>query len=94
MSQIRKFAAGGVFTKDIQKAFRVISQIEAGSCWVNTYNIAPPEVPFGGFKASGIGRENGHAAIEHYTQPKTVYVEMNDVDCGLLYTKEWPLISS
>ena len=76
MSQIRKFAAGGVFTKDIQKAFRVISQIEAGSCWVNTYNIAPPEVPFGGFKASGIGRENGHAAIEHYTELKTVMIKL------------------
>jgi len=79
---------GGVFTKDIQRAHRVISQVDAGSCWINTYNLAPPEVPFGGFKASGIGRENGHAALEHYTQTKTVYVEMNDVDCGLLYKED------
>ena len=47
--------------------------------------MAPAELPFGGFKMSGIGRENGLAAIEHYTQYKTVYVEMNDVDCGPLY---------
>ena len=80
--------SGGVFTKDIQRAHRVISQVDAGSCWINTYNLAPPEVPFGGFKASGIGRENGHAALEHYTQTKTVYVEMNDVDCGLLYKED------
>ena len=47
--------------------------------------MAPAEVPFGGFKASGIGRENGTAALEFYSQSKTVYVEMNDVDCGQLY---------
>merc|ERR1719295_659660 len=78
---------GGVFTKDIQRAHRVIDQIEAGTCWINTYSLAPTEVPFGGFKASGIGRENGHAAMESYTQTKTVYVEMNDIDCGLLYSE-------
>ena len=85
---IYDWLSGGVFTKDIQRAHRVISQVDAGSCWINTYNLAPPEVPFGGFKASGIGRENGHAALEHYTQTKTVYVEMNDVDCGLLYKED------
>jgi len=79
---------GGVFTKDLTRAHRVISKIEAGSCWINTFNLAPAEVPFGGYKMSGIGRENGHAAIEHYTQTKTVYVEMNDIDCGLLYREQ------
>ena len=48
--------------------------------WVNTYNLTPIEVPFGGAKQSGIGRENGLAALEHYTQRKTVYVETGDVD--------------
>ena len=76
---------GGVFTKDFGKAHRVSAGLEAGSIWINTFNLAPPEVPFGGFKMSGVGRENGLAAIEHFTQTKTIYVEMNDVDCGLLY---------
>lgn len=62
--------------------------IDAGSVWINTFNLAPCEVPFGGFKASGVGRENGAAAIEFYSQPKTIYVEMNDIDCGQLYTED------
>merc|ERR1712142_24017 len=77
--------AGGVFTKDITRAHRVVNKLEAGITYINTFNLAPAELPFGGYKMSGIGRENGLAAIEHYTQYKTVYVEMNDVDCGPLY---------
>ena len=55
-------------------------QLQAGTVWINNYNLTPIEVPFGGVKQSGIGRENSLAAIEHYTQLKTVYVEMGDVD--------------
>ena len=51
-----------------------------GICWINNYNITPIEMPFGGVKQSGIGRENGLAAVEHYTQLKSVYVELGDVD--------------
>ena len=80
--------AGGVFTKDITRAHRVIDNINAGSCYINTFNLAPAEVPFGGFKMSGIGRENGTVALEHYTQMKTVIVEMNDIDCGQLYRED------
>ena len=72
--------AGGVFTKDLQRGHRVANQLQCGVCWINNYNITPVEVPFGGYKNSGIGRENGLAAIEHYTQLKTVYVEMNKID--------------
>jgi len=72
--------AAGVFTKDIQRAHRVIDQLQAGTCWINTYNLTPIEMPFGGYKKSGIGRENGHAAIEHYSQIKSIYVEMADVE--------------
>ena len=75
----------GVFTRDLGRAHRVVDRLQAGTCWINTFNLAPAELPFGGYKQSGIGRENGLAAIEHYTQYKTVYVEMNDVDCGPLY---------
>lgn len=80
--------AAGVFTSDVTRAHRVVNKLEAGTTYINTFNLAPAELPFGGYKMSGIGRENGLAAIEHYTQYKTVYVEMNDVDCGPLYKED------
>ncbi len=72
--------AAGVFTRDIARAHRVVDQLRAGTCWINNYNITPVGVPFGGVKRSGMGRENAKAAIEHYSQIKSVYVEMGDVD--------------
>lgn len=72
--------AAGVFTNDLTRAHRVIAQLQAGTCWINHYNITPVELPFGGVKMSGLGRENGRAAIEHYTQLKSVYVAMGDID--------------
>jgi betaine-aldehyde dehydrogenase len=72
--------AAGVFTNDLKRAHRVIARLQAGTCWINHYNITPVELPFGGVKLSGLGRENGRAAIEHYTQLKSVYVAMGDVD--------------
>ena len=73
--------SAGVFTRDLARAHRVIARLEAGTCWINNYNVTPIEMPFGGVKQSGIGRENGTAAIQHYTQLKSVYVELGDVDC-------------
>jgi betaine-aldehyde dehydrogenase len=72
--------AAGVFTNDLTRAHRVIAQLEAGTCWINHYNVTPIELPFGGVKMSGLGRENGRAAIEHYTRLKSVYVALGDVD--------------
>jgi len=72
--------AAGVFTKDLQRAHRMINQLEAGMCWINNYNVNPVEIPFGPYKQSGFGRENGLATIEAYTQLKTVYIEMNKID--------------
>jgi betaine-aldehyde dehydrogenase len=72
--------SAGVFTNDLTRAHRVIARLEAGTCWINHYNITPIELPFGGVKMSGLGRENGRAAIEHYTQLKSVYVALGDVD--------------
>jgi betaine-aldehyde dehydrogenase len=72
--------AAGVFTNDLNRAHRVIARLQAGTCWINQYNVTPIELPFGGVKLSGLGRENGRAAIEHYTQLKSVYVAMGDVD--------------
>jgi betaine-aldehyde dehydrogenase len=71
--------AAGVFTGDLSRAHRVIGALEAGTCWINTYNITPVEAPFGGVKLSGVGRENSRAAIDHYTQIKSVYVGMGPV---------------
>jgi betaine-aldehyde dehydrogenase len=72
--------AGGVFTADLTRGHRVVGALQAGSCWINTYNLAPVEAPFGGVKMSGVGRENSKAAIEHYSQMKSVYVAMGPVD--------------
>ncbi|OYU20150.1 MAG: betaine-aldehyde dehydrogenase [Rhodobacteraceae bacterium PARR1] len=72
--------AAGVFTADLTRAHRVIGQLQAGTCWINAYNLTPVEAPFGGSKLSGVGRENGRAAVEHYTQVKSVYVGMGPVD--------------
>jgi betaine-aldehyde dehydrogenase len=71
--------AAGVFTRDLTRAHRVIARMQAGTCWINHYNMTPVELPFGGVKMSGLGRENGRAAIEHYSQLKSVYVAMSDV---------------
>ncbi|MEM8656339.1 MAG: betaine-aldehyde dehydrogenase [Pseudomonadota bacterium] len=72
--------AAGVFTSDLTRAHRVAARFEAGTCYINTYNDAPVEAPFGGVKASGVGRENSKAAIEHYSQVKSVYVRMGDLE--------------
>ena len=72
--------SAGVFTRDLQRGHRVIEQLEAGSCFINSYNDAPVEAPFGGSKNSGVGRENSKAAIQHYTQLKSVFVRMGDVE--------------
>lgn len=72
--------AGGVFTKDIQRAHRFIDNLEAGSCWINNYNLTPVGVPFGGFKQSGFGRENAKESLDAYSQIKSVYVEGGDVE--------------
>jgi betaine-aldehyde dehydrogenase len=71
--------AAGVFTRDIQRAHRAVAALQAGTCWINAYNLTPIELPFGGVKRSGVGRENSRAAIDHYTRLKSVYVEMGDV---------------
>jgi betaine-aldehyde dehydrogenase len=72
--------AAGVFTTDLARAHRVIAALQAGTCWINAYNLTPVEAPFGGSKLSGVGRENGRAAVEHYTQVKSVYVGMGPVE--------------
>ncbi|OWY12129.1 betaine-aldehyde dehydrogenase [Thioclava sp. F34-6] len=72
--------AAGVFTGDLARGHRVVSQLQAGTTWINAYNLTPVEMPFGAVKQSGFGRENSRAAVEHYTQLKSVYVGMGPVE--------------
>ncbi|WP_075881197.1 betaine-aldehyde dehydrogenase [Vreelandella massiliensis] len=68
--------AAGVFSESLNRAHRVIHQLEAGICWINTWGESPAEMPVGGYKESGIGRENGVETLAHYTQTKSVQIEM------------------
>lgn len=72
--------AAGLFTRDIKRAHLVAKRLQAGVCWVNNYNITPPSMPFGGYKHSGLGRENGFKALSQYTQTKSIYVELEKID--------------
>ncbi|HTF54161.1 MAG TPA: aldehyde dehydrogenase [Pseudonocardia sp.] len=68
--------AGAVWTKDVHRAHRVAAKIKAGSVWINAYRVVAPSVPFGGFKSSGLGRENGLHGIDEYLEEKAVWVEL------------------
>lgn len=69
--------AAGVWTRDVKKAHYIAKKLKAGTVWINTYNIYDPASPFGGYKQSGFGRELGMHALEHYTQVKSVWVDIN-----------------
>jgi acyl-CoA reductase-like NAD-dependent aldehyde dehydrogenase len=68
--------AGSVWTKDVQRAHRVVAKLRAGTVWINAYRVLGPYAPFGGFGDSGLGRENGADALNEYTEVKTVWVEL------------------
>lgn len=70
--------AAGVVTRDLARAHRLIHRLEAGICWINTWGESPAEMPVGGYKHSGIGRENGLTTLGHYTRIKSVQVELGD----------------
>ncbi|MBN0987850.1 betaine-aldehyde dehydrogenase [Amphritea pacifica] len=73
--------AAGVFSTNFSRAHRVIARLQAGICWINTWGASPAEMPVGGYKQSGIGRENGIETLNHYTQIKSVFVELGDIEC-------------
>lgn len=79
--------AGGVFTKDINKAIRVARGIRTGRVWVNTYNTFPAGASFGGYKDSGIGRETHKVILDHYSQMKNIIINLSDKPGGM-YVKE------
>jgi (Z)-2-((N-methylformamido)methylene)-5-hydroxybutyrolactone dehydrogenase len=68
--------AAGVWTRDVQRAHRMARELRAGTVWINSYRAVGPMAPFGGFGASGMGRENGLAAMDEYTELKTVWIEL------------------
>jgi aldehyde dehydrogenase (NAD+) len=69
--------AAGIWTRDIKKAHYVARKLQAGTVWINTYNVYDTAAPFGGYKQSGFGREMSAHALEHYTQVKSVWVDLN-----------------
>jgi betaine-aldehyde dehydrogenase len=72
--------AAGVMTRDLARAHRMAAALEAGVVWINCYNLTPVAMPFGGSKQSGIGRENGLAALDFYSERKSVYVNLGRVE--------------
>ena len=73
---------GAVWTKDINRAFRVARAVETGRMWVNNYNNLPAHAPFGGYKKSGIGRETHKMMLEHYTQKKNIFISLSEEKVG------------
>jgi aldehyde dehydrogenase (NAD+) len=70
--------AAGLWTRDVSRAHRVARRLEAGTVWVNMYRAMAPQSPFGGYKESGIGRQNGIDAIREYVQTKSIWVELSE----------------
>jgi aldehyde dehydrogenase (NAD+) len=68
--------AAAVHTRDLNTALRVANGLKAGTVWVNNYNMLHHQLPFGGYKESGIGRELGRAALDNYTQTKTINIRL------------------
>jgi acyl-CoA reductase-like NAD-dependent aldehyde dehydrogenase len=84
MANDNEYGLGGaVWTKDINRAMRVARGVETGRMWVNTYNILPAHAPFGGYKKSGIGRENHSMMLDHYTQNKNIFISLSEDKIGL-----------
>lgn len=77
-NDIKYGLAAGIFTQNLSRAHRVIHQMQAGICWVNTWGDSPAEMPVGGYKHSGVGRENGPETLLHYTQTKSILIELGD----------------
>jgi len=88
MANDNKYGLGGaVWTRDINRAIRVCRGIETGRMWVNTYNSIPAGAPFGGYKASGIGRETHKVILEHYTQQKNIMINLSEAPSGFYPAK-------
>jgi acyl-CoA reductase-like NAD-dependent aldehyde dehydrogenase len=69
--------SAAVWTRDIKKAHRAARMLQAGTVWINTYNMYDAASPYGGYKGSGFGRESGMAGLDSYTQTKSVWVDLS-----------------
>ncbi|TVM33739.1 aldehyde dehydrogenase family protein [Oceanidesulfovibrio marinus] len=84
MANDNEYGLGGaVWTRDINRALNVARSVETGRMWVNTYNVLPAHAPFGGYKKSGIGRENHRMMLDHYTQCKNIFISLSEQKLGL-----------
>lgn len=70
--------AAGVWTQDISQAHRLTDELEVGTVWVNDYRTVSHKSPFGGYKQSGLGRENGHEVLDEYRQSKSMWFDLSD----------------
>ena len=68
--------AAGLWTRDVSNAHKLAAMLKAGSVYINAYGGGDPAAPFGGYKASGIGREKGHANLDAYLETKTVWTQL------------------
>ena len=75
--------AAGMQTRDLKRAHRMAKRLQAGTVWINTWHKIEPNSPFGGYKLSGYGRENGPTMIEHLTRLKQVWVDLNEFTMDL-----------
>ena len=78
---------GAVWTKDINRAFRVATSVETGRMWINTYNALPEKAPFGGYKKSGIGRETHKLILDNYSQKKNIFIDLSEAPSGFYPVK-------
>jgi aldehyde dehydrogenase (NAD+) len=69
--------AAGIWTSDVKKAHRAARALQAGTVWINAYNLYDAASPYGGYKASGFGRESGQAGLDFYLQTKSVWVDLS-----------------
>jgi acyl-CoA reductase-like NAD-dependent aldehyde dehydrogenase len=84
MANDNEYGLGGaVWTRDINRAFRVARAVETGRMWINDYNNLPAHAPFGGYKKSGIGRETHKVMLDHYTQMKNIFITLTEDKIGL-----------
>lgn len=84
MANDNEYGLGGaVWTKDINRAFRVARGVQTGRMWVNQYNNLPAHTPFGGYKKSGIGRETHKMILEAYTQKKNIFISLSEKKTGM-----------
>jgi len=78
-NQARFGLAAGVWTRDVQRAHRMAAALKAGTVWINNYRKVSYASPFGGYKHSGMGRENGLESMREYTQVKSVWVDTGNI---------------